>query len=236
MGNDAKNCTEIGELKETDLCCRMHDLCPYKFTRKNRQHNGFNWSWRKIYTLSHCQCDLMFKNCLHEEPIKTGSPKIWHSFNTLGIKCYSFFPCSNGFETFWNNLNDRETGSCNEGVKVVVFNSIDDYMSYLTDNLNKDELVLEKNLLSLNLDKFYIAKTMKIKFESCLNETYEFKTKVVDSFTNSFGIESQIQDIKTKEKDLDKIYQKEILETQSRRKYFFSKAKDALMKIFNILT
>lgn len=241
-GNYAKICTDLGELKETDACCRKHDLCPYKYTSSYREHNGFKWSWRKIYTLTHCECDTMFKKCLEEEPIKNGSASIWHSYNILGIKCYSFFPCNQNdknFISFWKSLGNRETGTCYDGLKVVVFNSIEDYKNVLHESLNRDELLVERNILNSSLDKFYVNKTKSklLKYADCSDETKEYRDVIVSNFAQSFDLENKIQKIKVKEsKILDEIYEKELLESNSRRKIFMAKAKDVFMKIFSLLT
>jgi secretory phospholipase A2 len=58
IGNNAEDCTDLGEYKETDSCCRTHDMCPFKYTKTNQKHNGFNWNRLFHYTLSHCQCDM----------------------------------------------------------------------------------------------------------------------------------------------------------------------------------
>ncbi|CAF0817003.1 unnamed protein product [Brachionus calyciflorus] len=239
MGNNAKNCKELGEYKETDSCCRMHDLCPYKFTRKNREHNGFRWSWRKIYTLTHCECDLMFKQCLEEEPIKKGSAKIWHSFNKLGIKCYSFLPCDQNND-LWKSIDNRESGSCFNGLKVIVFHSVDDYTSYMKNQFTKEELIIEKNILNSSLDRFYIEKTMKLKYANCLNETYEFKSKIINNFNEYHKLDDNIIEIQARNKhiseNLNEIYINELMESKSKTTVLLAKVKDALMKMFSILT
>ncbi|XP_025076198.1 phospholipase A2-like [Pomacea canaliculata] len=55
--------TKLGEYRQTDSCCRAHDLCtPYiaKFT--NDPETGlYNPG---LYTRLHCRCDNEFRDCL----------------------------------------------------------------------------------------------------------------------------------------------------------------------------
>ncbi|RNA16009.1 homeodomain transcription factor [Brachionus plicatilis] len=238
IGNDASNCTEIGKIKETDTCCRMHDICPYKYNINKREHNGYEWSWRRIYTLTHCECDLMFQNCLAQEPIHVNSAKIWHSFRKLGVKCYSFFPCKNDlFENFWSNLEDREIGSCVEDVRVVVFESVDDYSNFVTNNLNKTGLAEEQKILSSYFDRFYVAKTKIDKYSACLDEIFSYKTTIVNNFGKLHGLNGSPEAMRERvdlTKKLEEVYQNELV--NSKKSYLASKARDFLMKIFSILT
>lgn len=241
IGNDAQNCTALGEKKDTDSCCRIHDMCPYKFNRHKREHNGYEWSWRRLYTLTHCECDLMFRNCLAKEPISINSAKIWHSFKKLGVKCYSFFPCSNQlFEKFWNNLMEREIGKCNDDIRVVVFDSVDDYSEFLLSNLNTDGLLEQKNILSSNLDRFYVEKTKKEKYLPCMDEINSYKKNIVDNFDKVVSVRVSAKSLNYIEKHddlskkLEEFYQNEI--QGSKKKYLSSKTKDFFMKIFSILT
>lgn len=213
-------------------------MCPYKFNRHKREHNGYEWSWRRFYTLTHCECDLMFRNCLAQEPISKNSAKIWHSFKKLGVKCYSFFPCSNQlFEIFWENLMKREVGLCNDDIRVVVFDSVDDYSKYLVSNLNKNGLMEEKYILSSYLDRFYVEKTKKEKYLPCINEIFGYKTTIVDNFGKVHDLtefSNSLKEYDDKSKKLEEFYQNEI--QGSTKMYWSSKAKDVFMKIFSILT
>ncbi|XP_057658656.1 uncharacterized protein LOC130895415 [Diorhabda carinulata] len=77
-GNTANNYWELGENPQVDACCRMHDHCPIHKVG--------------LITISHCDCDNAFYNCLKaaNSPLADKIGNIY--FNVLGMYCYVFVP------------------------------------------------------------------------------------------------------------------------------------------------
>ena len=144
-GNKANDCHDLGEYVETDKCCRQHDMCPYTFSKETSNYNGF--SLLEYFTLSHCECDSIFRDCLHEKPYKENSYTIWSRYELLKVKCFAYLPCdeeeseTEKFKNIYEKKLNRQTGTCFEGARVMVFKSIDDYTEYLKENLHQDQLL-----------------------------------------------------------------------------------------------
>ena len=61
-GHVAKSYDDLGEHRETDICCRDHDKhCKARIDKFSRKYGLWNWSWK---TASHCDCEQRFKDCL----------------------------------------------------------------------------------------------------------------------------------------------------------------------------
>ena len=69
----------------------------------------------------------------------------------------------------------------------MVFNHVDDYKSFLTENLTPNDLVLVRDLLDKNLDRFISSKKQRSKTLKCLNQTVlQLKTQMVKSYEFHF--------------------------------------------------
>lgn len=64
-GNQAQGCDDLGQYKEADKCCRKHDNCPLYLTSESKNY-GFKWTG--LYTISHCECDVLVNNHCFVEP------------------------------------------------------------------------------------------------------------------------------------------------------------------------
>ena len=74
-----------GKYKETDMCCRNHDHCPYfldHFEEKYHLRNPYPW------TLSHCDCDDQLFKCLKVGTIRKN---VMCMFSRLLFVLLSFF-------------------------------------------------------------------------------------------------------------------------------------------------
>ncbi|XP_076055999.1 phospholipase A2-like [Oratosquilla oratoria] len=60
-GNVAEDLSDLGPLKDLDVCCRDHDLCPDDLAPGETRHNITNDS---PFTMSHCDCNDSFRKCL----------------------------------------------------------------------------------------------------------------------------------------------------------------------------
>merc|ERR1712198_591487 len=60
-GHGAKNYTELGYYRNTDLCCRAHDHCNVTI-RPNE--TKFHYKNTKLWRLSNCECEEVFFDCM----------------------------------------------------------------------------------------------------------------------------------------------------------------------------
>ncbi|CAH1174010.1 unnamed protein product [Phaedon cochleariae] len=60
-GNVATNFTDLGILRDLDMCCRTHDSCPDVILAEATKYNLTNTS---SFTRVSCDCDHSFYNCL----------------------------------------------------------------------------------------------------------------------------------------------------------------------------
>ena len=69
----------------------------------------------------------------------------------------------------------------------MVFNHVDDYKSFLTENLTHQDLVLVRDSLDKNLDRFITSKKQRSKTLKCLNQTVTgLKNQMLESFESHF--------------------------------------------------
>ncbi|XP_014211216.1 uncharacterized protein LOC106641304 [Copidosoma floridanum] len=61
FGDIAERYHDLGKFRNTDRCCRAHDLCPIKVLSRKERYCLKNLA---IYTKSHCMCDEAFYICL----------------------------------------------------------------------------------------------------------------------------------------------------------------------------
>lgn len=81
--------TNVGEHRQTDSCCRSHDLCEPKVRALQKK---FYYNNQGIIPISHCSCDVEFYNCLKgvNSPVSNKIGRIF--FNVARIKCFDFVP------------------------------------------------------------------------------------------------------------------------------------------------
>lgn len=84
-GNNADKETDLGEHRETDSCCRTHDHCEHVIHPLTSNYGHWNLRW---HTLSHCQCDNKFKDCLRKVN-DTASRVVGQAFfNVIKVQCF----------------------------------------------------------------------------------------------------------------------------------------------------
>ena len=100
-------------------------------------------------------------------------------------------------DMLWNKIKkDRKTGDCFNGYKVVAFHSVDDYSSFIRDELT----LFQKEQTYLLLDKYLEnfqnlkLKLKSKKYKNCLNETYAnlYKLELVNDYRVYFLKDSNI--------------------------------------------
>uniref|UniRef100_A0AAY4D287 Phospholipase A2-like central domain-containing protein n=1 Tax=Denticeps clupeoides TaxID=299321 RepID=A0AAY4D287_9TELE len=86
-GNQAENFTELGVFSQTDECCREHDHCEHTITSFSLEYGIFN---HKLFTLSHCDCDDRFRQCLSSSNDGMANFVGFGYFNVLKMQCFEF--------------------------------------------------------------------------------------------------------------------------------------------------
>ncbi|XP_066454685.1 protein PROCA1 [Eleutherodactylus coqui] len=84
-GNNAVEKGDLGEHKETDSCCRTHDHCEHVIHPFTYSYGYRNYFW---HTISHCECDDKFKDCLRKVN-DTASRVVGQAFfNVIQVQCF----------------------------------------------------------------------------------------------------------------------------------------------------
>uniref|UniRef100_T1INX7 Phospholipase A2 n=1 Tax=Strigamia maritima TaxID=126957 RepID=T1INX7_STRMM len=84
-GNSAANYNDLGLFKEADMCCRDHDHCPDVIHVGETKHELYN---KHLGSLSHCDCDDQFYNCLKSKSDKSSKKMGKLFFDVLGQPCF----------------------------------------------------------------------------------------------------------------------------------------------------
>uniref|UniRef100_A0A8C4THG2 Phospholipase A2-like central domain-containing protein n=1 Tax=Erpetoichthys calabaricus TaxID=27687 RepID=A0A8C4THG2_ERPCA len=72
---------------DTDKCCREHDHCRHTISAFSLKYGVFN---RHLFTVSHCQCDRRFRNCLLGVNDTVSNLVGYGFFNVLKVPCFVF--------------------------------------------------------------------------------------------------------------------------------------------------
>ncbi|XP_074119825.1 protein PROCA1 [Sminthopsis crassicaudata] len=97
-GNNAESYEQLGELEETDRCCREHDQCQeviHPFTIGYGHHN-FRW-----HTISHCDCDARLKKCLRQVNDEASRAVGQAFFNVIQVPCFELTYEEQCVERYW---------------------------------------------------------------------------------------------------------------------------------------
>jgi len=87
VGNVSADNYATGSISEPDRCCREHDHCPYTILGFTTKYNLFN---HRFYTISHCECDDIFRTCLKMKNSESATIVGQLYFNYIGMKCFTF--------------------------------------------------------------------------------------------------------------------------------------------------
>ncbi|XP_040272655.1 group 3 secretory phospholipase A2 [Bufo bufo] len=85
-GSTAENFTSLGVFSGVDRCCREHDHCSPQIQTFEFQYGIRNY---RLHTVSHCDCDQRFRQCLHalNDAVSTLVGIVF--FNILEMPCFS---------------------------------------------------------------------------------------------------------------------------------------------------
>ncbi|CAM5160824.1 unnamed protein product [Eretmochelys imbricata] len=84
-GDSAENLTELGIFQGPDLCCREHDQCAEQLSALEYNYGIRNY---RLHTISHCDCDARFKQCLLELNDTISNIVGITFFNLLEVPCF----------------------------------------------------------------------------------------------------------------------------------------------------
>ncbi|XP_045390456.1 group 3 secretory phospholipase A2 [Lemur catta] len=85
VGNSAGNSSELGVFQGPDLCCREHDSCPQNISPLQYNYGIRNY---RFHTISHCDCDTRFQQCLRNQRDSISDIVGMAFFNVLEIPCF----------------------------------------------------------------------------------------------------------------------------------------------------
>ncbi|XP_045682748.1 group 3 secretory phospholipase A2 isoform X1 [Phyllostomus hastatus] len=85
VGDSAGNSTELGVFRGPDLCCREHDRCPHTISPFQYDYGIRNY---RFHTISHCDCDARFRQCLQKQRDSISDIVGVAFFNVLEIPCF----------------------------------------------------------------------------------------------------------------------------------------------------
>ncbi|KAL4617224.1 group III secreted phospholipase A2-3A2-like [Arapaima gigas] len=85
LGNKASSYEDLGVFAQTDRCCREHDHCKETISSFEANYGFFN---RNFFTVSHCDCDRRFRQCLLGVNDTISNTVGYTYFNILKIPCF----------------------------------------------------------------------------------------------------------------------------------------------------
>ncbi|XP_051992092.1 uncharacterized protein LOC127650613 [Xyrauchen texanus] len=84
-GTSANNYEQLGMFEHADRCCREHDHCEHIIRSFSVNFGVFNPT---LFTISHCDCDHRFKQCLHSGNDTISNMVGYSFFNVLKLRCF----------------------------------------------------------------------------------------------------------------------------------------------------
>ncbi|XP_041584501.1 group 3 secretory phospholipase A2 isoform X1 [Vulpes lagopus] len=85
VGDSAGNSSELGVFQGPDLCCQEHDHCPQHISPLQYNYGIRNY---RFHTISHCDCDTRFRQCLQNQQDSISDIMGVAFFNVLEIPCF----------------------------------------------------------------------------------------------------------------------------------------------------
>uniref|UniRef100_A0A674ETN5 phospholipase A2 n=1 Tax=Salmo trutta TaxID=8032 RepID=A0A674ETN5_SALTR len=97
-GSKAIDYKQLGMFERADRCCREHDHCSNTIPSFTVNYGVFN---PNFFTISHCDCDQRFRQCLQRVNDTISSMVGFSFFNLLKMPCFEFTPRSQCTELNW---------------------------------------------------------------------------------------------------------------------------------------
>ncbi|KAJ8286270.1 hypothetical protein GJAV_G00036490 [Gymnothorax javanicus] len=100
-GTKANAYDDIGLFDKADRCCREHDHCSNVIPAFRVNYGVFN---HNLYTVSHCDCDLRFRQCLQEMNDTIANMVGYSFFSVLKVPCFTFILKKHCTQLTWFGL------------------------------------------------------------------------------------------------------------------------------------
>ncbi|XP_004645572.1 group 3 secretory phospholipase A2 [Octodon degus] len=98
VGDSAGNSSKLGLFQGADLCCREHDHCPQTISPLQYNYGIRNF---RFHTISHCDCDARFQECLRNQHDSISDIVGVAFFNVLEIPCFVLKEQEACVEWYW---------------------------------------------------------------------------------------------------------------------------------------
>uniref|UniRef100_A0A668AXU9 phospholipase A2 n=1 Tax=Myripristis murdjan TaxID=586833 RepID=A0A668AXU9_9TELE len=97
-GSKAMGYEELGMFESADRCCREHDQCMHVIPAFTVNYGVFN---SNFFTVSHCDCDRRFRECLFGVNDTISSMVGYSFFNILRIPCFELIRQRRCVKMYW---------------------------------------------------------------------------------------------------------------------------------------
>uniref|UniRef100_A0A3P9K754 phospholipase A2 n=1 Tax=Oryzias latipes TaxID=8090 RepID=A0A3P9K754_ORYLA len=84
-GSRARRYDQLGMFERADVCCREHDHCQHSIPALSVSYGVFN---HHFFTVSHCNCDQRFRQCLKRMNDSVSSMIGYTFFSVLQVPCF----------------------------------------------------------------------------------------------------------------------------------------------------
>uniref|UniRef100_A0A8C9S0F4 phospholipase A2 n=1 Tax=Scleropages formosus TaxID=113540 RepID=A0A8C9S0F4_SCLFO len=121
MGNKASSFEDLGLFEQTDGCCREHDYCKETISSFETNYGLLN---RNFFTVSHCDCDRRFRQCLLGVNDTISNTVGYTYFNILKIPCFFLKPTMQCTQmSWWGKCNVSQVSPLAILRDAIVYNS-----------------------------------------------------------------------------------------------------------------
>ncbi|KAL3062898.1 hypothetical protein OYC64_002650 [Pagothenia borchgrevinki] len=97
-GSQAVRYDQLGMFESADRCCREHDHCLHVIPSFTMNYGVFN---RNLYTVSHCDCDQRFRQCLLSVNDSISSMVGYSFFSILRVPCFELKQKKHCTQLYW---------------------------------------------------------------------------------------------------------------------------------------
>ncbi|KAM7416188.1 hypothetical protein PAMA_018314 [Pampus argenteus] len=97
-GSKAEEYEQLGMFESADRCCREHDHCLHVIPAFTVNYGAFN---PNFFTVSHCDCDQRFQQCLLGVNDTISSMVGYSFFNILQVPCFELKQQKRCTEMYW---------------------------------------------------------------------------------------------------------------------------------------
>uniref|UniRef100_A0A3Q1EZL4 phospholipase A2 n=1 Tax=Acanthochromis polyacanthus TaxID=80966 RepID=A0A3Q1EZL4_9TELE len=123
-GSRAGGYEQLGMFESADRCCREHDHCLHIIPAFTMNYGVFN---PNLYTVSHCECDQRFRQCLMSVNDSISNMVGYSFFNILRVPCFELKQQKRCTEMYW-------WGMC-KAAKVAPYAVFQNPLSYNTSDV-----------------------------------------------------------------------------------------------------